>query len=289
MASLTKQIQTPTSLFFNGKVTAATDPLFGLVALKWDFSLKLTYSISVIGGSDVNELPLHEKYLNQGSLQSCSDELDASSLYCRFEHHFVQDMEQSLGLQTGQIVVLFMKEADRHSVIVSFRFIPDVWLEGSPENDQFVDWIESVVANLLAQIDHAQSNLYSGDVTFKVDPTWGVSGRSKQMRRFTQFLSRPIPSTSDDAYERCKAAHRCPRAWSNYNQTSNEISYTMQLFNGGEHKKAQLFLDFEDWRQGIRSWNQSCRGGSEEQCLPKPDLVDKNTKPLGAHWSPFDF
>jgi hypothetical protein len=97
VASLTKQIQTPTSLFFNGKVTAATDPLFGLVALKWDFSLKLTYSISVIGGSDVIELQ-HEMYLNQGSLQSCSDEFIASSLYCRFEQHFAQDIEQSLGL-----------------------------------------------------------------------------------------------------------------------------------------------------------------------------------------------
>jgi hypothetical protein len=69
----------------------------------------------------------------------------------------------------------------------------------------------------------------------------------------------------------------------------NEVSHTMQLFNAGEHKNAHLFLDFEDWRQGICSWNQSCGGGSEEQCLPKPDLVDKNTKPLDAHWSPFDF
>lgn len=288
VASLTKQIQQPDSPFYEGKVTKATDSLFGLVTLKWDFSIKLAYSISVVGGSDAIALLHHERYLNQGSLQSCLDSANAGSLYCRFQQHLVNDMEQSLELEHGQFVVLFMKEADRNSVIVSFRIVPYASLVENTHGSEVINWINETTANLDSQISDPESELYNGNVSFKVDPTWGVSGRSKRPRQFTKFLSRPIPSTSSDEYERCQATHRCPRAWSNYNQTSARLSQTMQEFNGGEHRDIALFSGFEDWRRGIRSWRQSCRNGNDGQCLPETsDRFDD--KPMGAHFSPFDF
>lgn len=284
VANLTKQIQEPKSSFYQGKVTKAADSLYGLTALKWDFSLKLTYSISIVGGDDVIEPPEHEKYLNQGSLRSCSDKANSGSLYCRFEHDLVEDMETSLGLQRGQFVVLFMKEADRNAVAVSFRLVPD-----SSISVEIEDWIGSTVSNLIDQISNQSSQLYKGNVSFKIDPTWGISGKSKQPRQFTQFLSRPIPSTSHDAYERCKATHRCPRAWSNYNQTAAQTSHTSQQFKGGKHTNVDLFYGFEDWRRGIRSWKQSCRNGAGGKCLPETESEQNYQMPIGAHFSPFDF
>ena len=289
VASLTKQIQVSASQLYQGKITHATDNLFGLVALEWDFSLKMTYSIAIVGGNDVIEPREHERYLNQGSLQSCSEEKNTDSLYCTFESHLAQDMEHSLGLQSGQYVVLFMKESGKNAVIVSFRLVPDISLTATSDGTSVVGWIQSVVTNLVDQISDSESPLYKGNLTFRIDPTWGVSGESKKLRKYTKFLSRPIPQTSDDSYERCKATHRCPRAWSNYNQTTTQISHTMQQFNGGEHTDVALFTGFEDWRRGIRSWKQSCRNSVSDQCIPETDSERESSKPLGAHFSPFDF
>lgn len=289
VTSLTKQIQVPDSRMYQGKITHATDDLYGLVALKWDFSLKITYSISIVGGSDVIEPQEHESYLNQGSFQSCSKDENADSLYCIFESHLIQDMEQSLGLPSGRFVVLFMKESGKNAVVVSFRLVPDTSLLGSSKSTSVVDWIQSVVTNFLDQMSDYESPLYKGNLTFRIDPTWGVSGESKQLLQSAKFLSRPIPPTSDDSYERCKATHRCPRAWSNYNQMTTQISHTIQQFNGGKHTDVALFTGFEDWRRGIRSWKQSCRNNVGDQCLPETGSERESNKPLGAHFSPFDF
>ncbi|KAL3801395.1 hypothetical protein HJC23_007005 [Cyclotella cryptica] len=289
VANLTKQIHTPSSKLFGGKVTRTTAKLIGLVALHWDFSLKLTYAISVIGGYDVIKLPQHERYLNQGSLQSCSNESNADNMYCTFERHLIQDVGQSLGLKSGQFLVLFIREADWGSVIVSFRLVPNASMETTTEGNPFIHWIESTVADLVSQISDSSSRLYSGNVTFRIDPTWGISQKSKRFRQFTKFLSLPIPPTSDDAYERCKATLRCPRASSYYNQTSAQTSHTMQTFDGGEQVEASLFLGFEDWRQGIKSWRQSCRKGIVKSCLPKRESENNHAKPIGAHFSPFDY
>lgn len=289
VADLTKQIQQPNSTLYDGDVTYATDALYGLVAPQWDHSIKLMYSIPIIGGNDVINAK-YGRYLNQGSLQSCNvgSKLQINNEYCTFENHLVNDMETILELKQGQFLVLFIKEADRHSVIVSFRLVPEVSMNNNGQQD--TGWVHSKVLDLVMQISDSESLLYSGNVTFKIDPTWGVSGMSKRSRQFSKYLSQPVPSTSKDVYERCKATRRCPRASSQYNQSSAESFYTFQEYLGGEDTQASLFLDFEDWRFVTRGWEQSCRGGSRDLCLPAPEVSYKvYDKPKGAHWSPFDF
>jgi hypothetical protein len=63
---------------------------------------------------------------------------------------------------------------------------------------------------------------------------------------------------------------------------------TFQYFSGGKHFQAALFADFDDWRQGTAGWKQSCDWEDNiDHC--KPRNLNRNTKPRGAHWSPFDF
>ncbi|KAL7554304.1 hypothetical protein ACHAWF_017742 [Thalassiosira exigua] len=286
VATLTKLIQEPGSTFYSGHVTQATDALYGLIALQWDFSLKFMYSIPIVGGADVINSD-HGRYLNQGSLQSCSDPAHSDSKYCAFEQYLVGDIEAALSLQSGQCIILFVKEADRHSVIVSFRLIPYVSLKS---NAQDVAWVQMKIVDLHEQILQLSSILYSGNVSFKVDPTWGISGFSKEQRRDSKHLRQPAPSSSRDPYERCKATHRCPRAWSQYEQSSAHSSHTFQEYLGGEHSRVPLFLDFEDWRQGSRGWGQSCkRSDSKELCLPTLVPEEESKQPVGAHWSSFEF
>ncbi len=291
---LTKQIQLPTSKWYRGLVTYATDPLYGLVVLNWDHSLKLLYSIGIIGGEDVIRDDLHGRYLNQGSLGHCRD--GVGSLYCTFEKYLRDDVERALDLQPGQFTIRFIKEQDRHSVVVDFRLIPPYLVDSNVTADhdrvdgQCVAWIHSKLQQLIDQMSDAWSSLYSGNVTFRIDPTWGISRISKQPRQFTKYLSRPIPSTSEDKYERCKAAQRCPRGSSFYNASSAESRYWYQEFQGGKRNDAILFLDFEDWRRGIKGWEQSCRRDRKDKCLPVLDSGEsKKPKPAGAHWSPFQF
>lgn len=280
VSSLTKQMQEPHSLFYDGLVTRTADSMYGLVAKSWDYTLRLTYSIMIVGDMDVIRSS-RGRYLNQGSLNSCVDaEYDASK-YCVFERYLVEDIEQALSLEAGQFQILFIKEADRQSVDVTFRFIP---MPGSDDN-----WTAEKVEGLIHQMSDPQSLLYSGNVTYKIDSAWGVSQQSKTPRSFTQYITRPITATSKDAYERCKATRRCPRAWSSYNQSSSESSHTLQEFRSGQHSSVPLFLDFEDWRQGTRGWKQSCRRGQHDFCLPTSLLENTTNNIAGAHWNPFDF
>jgi hypothetical protein len=286
VARLTRQIQEPASMLYDGIVTRNTDHLYGLYALPWDFTFKLMYSISIIGHSDVIQSS-RGRYLNQGSLQLCMDtnnDDQDDSKYCMFERYLINDMERALLLESGQFQVLFIKEADRQSVVVSFRLIP------IPSSDK--DWAMRRVEELLHQISDSNSLLHQGNVTYKMDPVWGISQQGRMPRNFTTYVSRPIPATSPDAYERCKATHRCPRAWSSYNQSSSEASYTLQEFRGGEHLTIPLFLDFEDWRRGTRGWKQSCRKGLDDDnsCLPESAFEQSNQMSItGAYWSPYDF
>ena len=293
VAELTRQIQQPESALYDGYVTHATDSLYGLVVPQWDHSLKLMYSTQLVGDSNVIDDSEHGRYLNQGSLQTCAANDYSTHLvnntYCKFEKYLIQDLERALYLQPGQFVVLFIKEADLHSVIVSFRLIPEVSMNNTGQD---IAWVESKVTELVTQIADSESLLYSGNVSFKIDPTWGISGKSKQTRQFSKYLSQPAPSTSTDAYERCKATNRCPRAWNNYNQSLAVSSYTFQEYLNGEHVQANVFLDFEDWRVGTRGWEQSCRndGDNSELCLPaSPEEFNTNKPTTGAHWSPFVF
>ena len=281
VSSLTKQLQQPQSVLYDGLVTRTTDSTYGLVALPWDHTLKLMYSISIVGGMDV----IHSdrgRYLNQGGLKSCMDtaHFDGSK-YCTFEKYLVDDITRSLSLESDQFTVLFVKEADLQSVVVTFRLIPPII---GYENS----WVDEKMDELIQQISNPNSILYSGNVTYKIDPTWSISQQEAQPRNFTHYVSRPILPTSTDAYERCKSTRRCPRGWSHYNQSSLETSHKLQEFRDGENLPIPLFMDFEDWRRGTRGWKQSCRSGHHDICLPQ-SLLDATTQVAGAHWDPFDF
>lgn len=115
-----------------------------------------------------------------------------------------------------------------------------------------------------------------GNVTVRVDRTWGVSGQGASPREVSPYLPYNVIGSINDSYERCKSTHRCSRAWSFYNQTTANLSSTTQLFAGGKHYDIALFADFEDWRQGTHGWNLNS------------DLHQKKEIP-GSHWSPFDF
>ena len=72
---LTRQVQHPDSnLYEKGLVTKATDERYGLVCMRWDVTLKLEYSMSVINGKmlagDENK-DENEEYLNTGSSRFC--------------------------------------------------------------------------------------------------------------------------------------------------------------------------------------------------------------------------
>ena len=283
VSSLTKQLQEPASALYDGVVTRNSDTLYGLTS-SWDFSLKLLYSIWIVGGVNVTHSS-RGSYLNQGSLQSCVENTH-TTVACSFERYLTEDIERALSLEPGQALqLLFIKEADRQSVVAFFRLIP-------MRSSDTADWVEKKVEQLVHQISDPKSMLYSSNVTYRIDPTWGISQQARQPRKFTQYVSRPILATSMDAHERCKATRRCPRAWGSYNQSSSSESshtFTLQEFRGGEHFTVPLFLDFEDWRRGTRGWKQSCRRGSGDRCLPVTSSFWPKMSIAGAHWNPFDF
>ena len=115
------------------------------------------YSISIIGGSDVVDSN-HGRYLNHGSLRSCLDPAYFNSIYCVFETYLIDDMERTLALEPGQFMVLFVKDADRHSVIISFRLVPEVSMNSSGQD---VVWVQSKVSELARQMSDSQPLLYS--------------------------------------------------------------------------------------------------------------------------------
>lgn len=275
---LTSQVQDPFSKLLSGKVSSQIDPLYGLVATHWDFSLKLIFSI--IGEDTVRN---NTHYLNQGGERWCyrRDVDNSGTPYCRFETLFRQDLASALEIRTGGIDVLFVKPAGEDSVIVSFRIIPKLSGGSAPSVGQNKSWIDDRVEALGDQISNHESLLYQGDVTFALDPTWGVSNRYfKALRWNSKYVSRAVRPTSEAAaYERCKATHRCSRGWSYYNQSRAEKLSTMQRFAGGKHKVIPLFADFEDWREGTRGWKQNLRS----------TVSSLRTSLPGAHWSPFDF
>ena len=281
VTALTKMVQEPNSPLYDGEVTRAVVPLHGLVAPQWDRTIQLGYSISIVGGDDVVIDSLHGKYLNQGALQTCNGIHDSE--YCQFERHLRRDMALALGLEEAQFVVLFVKEADMQSVIVTFRILPIESFDGGGQDEQ---WVKSKIADLTAQSVDPHSLLFTGNVSYKINPNWGVSGESKRPRAFTQYLSRPAPDTPTDAYERCKSTHRCPRARNEYNQTVASSVYTAQEYAGGDAEHVSLFIDFEDWKKGSRGWEQSCRASGTGECLPAS--AHDESRPRGAHWSPFD-
>ena len=136
------------------------------------------------------------------------------------------------------------------------------------------------------------SSLYQGNVTFRIDPTWGVSKDKESIinRSNSKYLNRAVDDAYSSAYERCKATQRCNRAWNRYLYSPTRGKSTMQYFAGGEHLDIGLFADFEDWRQGSLGWEQNCDWNiSNPVCVPQSNDNSLRLIQKGAHWSPFNF
>eukprot|EP00957_Ditylum_brightwellii_P120048 9160769-Ditylum_brightwellii.AAC.1 len=213
--------------------------------------------------------------------------MHSSTEYCEFERYFQDDIAQALSIEGDQVDILFIKNDGEDSVIVSFRLLPEASIINP--NQQDAHWIDHKIAELISQINTIDSALYRGNVTFRVDPTWGVSKDFGSRRNDTKYIHRPLQDTVSNPYERCKASHTCSRGWSHYNQSTALNDYTMQHFAGGEHTKIPLFADFEDWRQGTRGWEQSCSYRAESDVCAVREKTSIFEAQKGAHWSQFDF
>lgn len=230
VANLTQQIQNPSSPLFKGNthVTRDIDPLWGLQVINWDVSLKLTYAISVVGGSNV----IDDYYLDQGSSGVC--DLPAASnftTYCEFERFFEDDISRALQISVYRVQILFIKSSSYDSVLVHFRIYPQK--HGTTEAD-----VSTAISDLISQVANISSPLYFGNVTIRtgisiyrqfslhfncyfVDPTWGVSENGVSPRKQAALFTRkyyeydksrihnPLRSKMITAYDRCKANRRC--------------------------------------------------------------------------------
>ncbi|GMI11724.1 hypothetical protein TrVE_jg8603 [Triparma verrucosa] len=277
---LTRQVQFPDSLLYEGNVTKAVDDLYGLVAVNWDASLKLEYCMEIVGGGGVKTDAENIVYLNQGSERHCKDPLNADSTICEFETFFIQDVAAALGLADESVEVLFIKAFGLDSVLVSFRLIPPHSVSGYAGAVD-ASWLSSRMSDLKTQVNDLSSALYSGNVTIRTDQTWGVSASNRQPKSESPYLRYAFDETSADSYERCKATHRCSRAWEKYDENLAAVEYTQQSFAGGEHTPAYLFADFEDWRKGTFSLRQGEPAGSFD-----PSTI---AAPENAHFNPFDY
>lgn len=70
-----------------------------------------------------------------------------------------------------------------------------------------------------------------------------------------------MPRNAEE-YERCKATHRCPRAYTQYNITDASVIFESAAFGDGDREHAHLFADFEDWQQGTRFWGADSTNGA---------------------------
>jgi hypothetical protein len=248
LAELTDQAQNKDSILIkNGNVTNAVDPQWGLVALDWDMSLKLAYTVGIIDGSIRKSeayvaSPLNtsssfpagggsgeggttgEKeefsdviWLNQGADRFCRQEEGASlsyslnrthrSAYCEFEYYFRTDIATALNVTTSRVLVLLIKSASRDHSLVYFRLLPP-----ADANETATAFL---IADLQDQVLDLESSLFNGNVTLRSDSSWGLNGFGGAERKMSPYLPYAVSPTSfshTSAYERCKTTHRCPRA-----------------------------------------------------------------------------
>jgi hypothetical protein len=219
VAKLTAQIQTPGSPIYVGtNSTSSIDPIYGLEVKVWDVSLRLLYSIEVIGGKSV----IDGYYLNQGGLGLCDSAYIHVDLvqYCEFERFFEDDISKALSIAHYRVQILFVKASALDSCLIHFRILPP--MRGTTE-----DTTELAIANLLDQVTNQTSDVYFGNVTIRIDPAWGVSETSKTPRvaealftyKYYDYDPRhlttsrvPIerrPQSLVNDYSRCKANRRC--------------------------------------------------------------------------------
>ena len=280
----TRQVQFPGSALFSGDVTSATDDLYGLVALRWDASLKLTYAMDVVGTTSVKSED-GVAYLNQGSERHCETPANAGSSICEFESFFIDDVATALAITHDQVDVLFIKPFGLDSVLIQFRFLSTVdgadTIQSTTGAGVDASWLGVRMSDLHHQVQNFDSLLYGGNVTLRTDQTWGVSGLNRHPRAFSPYNPYSYESTSPSSYERCKATHRCTRGWENYDQEAAAVQYTQQHFGGGRHTDSYLFAGFEDWRKGTFSLRQG------EPTISPPFDPATSPAPTSAHFDPF--
>jgi hypothetical protein len=292
VAELTNQLQQSKSKVYVGtNVTNYADAQFGLQVVTWDMSLRLSYEILVVGGDEVKD----GYFLDQGSLGIC-DIYGAQnySTYCEFERFFEDDVSRALNISSYRVNILFVKSASLDSVLVYFRIQP-------PRPDSGEDSTNVAMVNLIGQVSNPDSLLYQGNVTIRVDPTWGVSqmygtkrtgaplSTIRQYEYDSRRLNEPTRSAFITPYDRCKANLRCNWGVVDLDQSSNNARFFQRLFERGQLYDAVLFLDFEDWRMG-------CRGINWNGDIPPTDIGFTSFtkaranlgKITGAHFWPFD-
>lgn len=222
IADLTGQIQTPGSMIYNGNVTKDIDFLWGVDIQAWDISLKLMYPIEVVGNQSV----VDGYYLNQGGLAFCDSADIAEYLidYCEFERFFEDDISRALNISFYRVQILFIKKSALDSVLIHFRILPP----NRNTTGVVEDTVSTAIANLASQVPDVTSLLYAGNVTIRVDMTWGVSGaitfprtneslfsykyydydpRHLQVDERVATFRRPQSLVTD--YDRCKKNRRC--------------------------------------------------------------------------------
>ena len=279
--NLTKQ----TPLFKGKNVTKDLDPLWGVRIDSWDTSLRLSYAIALVGGNAVIDGSL----LNQGGLGSCDVAEEAVFIpkYCEFERFFEQDISRALNISINNIQILFIKAQSPDSVIVQFRLFPYTTYNNS---ETLTVSASELMVRLISQVYSTNSSLYNGNVTIRVDPTWGLDDQFGIPRRAgphfaykyyeytTPRLSNPVTSSQITAYDRCKLNRRCNGGIAHINITTNSIQYYHQLFTDGQLFPVNLYFDFENWRIGTNpfTYDDTLYTSSHH-----PEVI------TGAHFSPF--
>ena len=156
-------------------------------------------------------------------------------------------------------------------MLVHFRIYPSDDNGGQPGGAGPVDGFSRdapggapsayVLGDMRGQTQNATSPLYAGNVTVRVDATWGLSGigggprtlanpflpyavRENGSLPYYGFPSRSVGAAgSTDAdrgaagapYERCKATQRCARAHEHYDQSVGRATFSAHAFAGGRH------------------------------------------------------
>lgn len=295
IAKLTNDIQDGNSLLYDSTrgVTKYIDKPYGLLVDGWDVSVRLTYSIEVIGGNSV----LEGYYLNQGGMGLCDlDGADKYPKYCEFERFFEDDISRALGISYYRVQIMFIKKASYDASLIYFRLNPP--LRGSSERN-----ISSAIGELALQIHDPKSKLYDGNVTIRLDPVWGISqtpgtqalrlSESRFTKKHYEYDITRLNSTKRMSlltpYDRCKQNRRCNWGFAEIDQYTNDVKYYHQLYDRGFLFKTDLFLDFEDWRIGSRgfTWEgfipPTAKGHTS---IPKARAQDGFIR--GSHFWPFD-
>ena len=125
-------------------MTRFADAEMGLVVIKWDFSVKLMYTMSTITGHDPSVLYPHT-VIRDGSLRRCSN-TSQHSPYCEFEILFRQDIAKALLVREDELDVTLVTASGLDSVIVTFRFIP------LNETLFVVHWLDIKIRELVKQV-----------------------------------------------------------------------------------------------------------------------------------------